>query len=192
MPMVQHVLLENRLLLFGVWMLVQLALIGVWSWRRSRTANRGVWVGLIALPVLLALSTVVVTQREQLIALCRKLAVHVERGEVRQIAEHLNAKFESGDLDREAFVERLEPALKRFNISNLYLSRFEFDFDDADHVAVELSATCNVRTADAFFGRVLSRWRVKFVRRAGEWYLTSVEVIPTPLSPVRDVRDWIR
>lgn len=190
--MIRHVLLENRLLLFGIWVLLQFVLIGVWSWRRTRAANRGVWIGLIALPVLLLLSTVIVTQREQITALCRKLTGHVERGEVRQIADHLDTPFEAAELDRNAFIERIEPALKRFGITNLRLSRFEFTFTGDDKATVELSATCNVRTADAFFDRVPSRWRLNLVRRAGDWYLTSVEAIPTPLSPVRNLRDWIR
>jgi len=190
--MIQHVLLENRLLLFAAWVLLQLTLIGVWSWRRTQTANRGVWIGLIALPVLLLMSTVVVTQREQITILCRTLARHVERGEVPEIADHLDTEFEAADLDRAGFVQRLEPALKRFGIRNLRLSRFEFTFPRNDEATVELSATCNVRTADAFFDRVPSRWRLTFIRRARDWYLTSIEAVPSPLSPVRNVRDWIR
>lgn len=190
--MIQHILLENRVLLFGVWAAVQFAVIGVWSWRRTRVANRGVWIGLIALPALLLLSTVIVTQREQIPALCRKLAGHVERGEVRQIADHLDTQFEAAELDRDAFVERMEPALERFGISNLRLSRFEFTFAGDDEATVDLSATCNVRTADAFYDRVPSRWRLKLIHRGGDWHLTSIEAIPTPRSPVRNVGDWIR
>jgi len=190
--MFQHVLLENRLLLFIAWVLAQFAVIGVWSWRRTRAANRGVWICLVALPVLLLVSTLVVTEREQITALCRKLARHVERGEARQIADHLDGQFEAAELDRAGFVERLEPALMRFGIRALRLSRFEFTFAGDDEATVELSATCNVRTADAFFDGVPSRWRLKFIRRAGDWFLISIEAIPSPLSPVRNVRDWIR
>ncbi len=190
--MIQHVLLESRLLLFGAWVAVQFAVMGVWSWRRTQGASRGVWIGLVALPVLLLLSTVVVTQREQITALCRKLTGHVERGETRQIADHLHTQFEAAELDRDAFVERMEPALKRFDIDNLRLSRFDFTFAGDDEATVELSATCNVRTTDAFFDRVPSRWRLMLVHRAGEWYVISIEAIPTPLSPVRNLRDWIR
>jgi len=190
--MIQNVLLENRLLLFGVWMLAQLALISVWSWRRTRAANRAVWVGLLALPVLLLLSTVIVTQRERIMSLCRSMARDVERGDIAPIADRLDPQFQAAALDREVFLEHLEPALARFGVGKVRLSRFRFTFPERDTATAEFTAVCNVRTADAFFDRVLSRWRVRFVRRRGNWYLTSVEALPTPLSPVRNLRDWIR
>ena len=30
------------------------------------------------------------------------------------------------------------------------------------------------------------------IHRAGEWYVISIEAMPAPLSPIRNVRDWIR
>jgi len=190
--MLQHVLLESRLLLFGAWMALQLVVIGVWSWRRTRAANRAVWAGLIALPLLMLVSTLVETGREQLIATCRSLARNVERGEVWAIKSRLAPGFEAAQLDRAAFGERLEPALQRYAVGNVRLSRFGFAFDADDRATVALSASCNVRTADRFMNRVLTRWRVRFIRAGDEWLITSLEAVPTPFSPVRHLRDWIR
>jgi hypothetical protein len=134
----------------------------------------------------------VVTTRERLVELCHTLAGHVEQAEVEPIVARLASDFEAADLDRAGFVERLRPALQRYEIGNVRLSRFQFAFPDRDRAILELTASCKVRSADRFIDRVLTRWRITFVRRQDEWLLLSLEAIPTPFSPVRHLRDWIR
>lgn len=190
--MLQHIFLESRVLLFGVWIVVQLVLIAIWSSRRTRAASRAVWIGLVALPTLMLVSTVVHTEREKLMALCRTLARHIQHGEARPIESRLADDFSAAGLDRDAFIERLEPALERFGLDNIRLTQFDITFDGDDRATVELSASCNVRTADRFLSQVLSRWRVVFARIHGEWQITTIEAVPTPFSPIRNLRDWIR
>jgi len=190
--MLQHIFLESRVLLFSVWIAVQLVLIGIWSWRRTRAANRAVWIGLVALPTLMLVSTVVHTGREKLMALCRTLAGQVERGEAGPIEARLADDFNAAGLDRDAFAERLESAMERYGIGNVGLSRFEIEFDGSDRATVEVTASCHIRTADRFLSQVLSRWRVVFTRDQGEWRIITIEAVPTPLSPIRNLRDWIR
>jgi len=163
--MLEHVFLESRLLLFAAWIVVQLGVIGWWSWRRTPAANRAVWAGLVALPCLMVLSTWVVTRGEQITQLCRGLAQVVEREELDTLKGFLADDFTAADMNRDEFIERVGSALSRFQISRLKLQRFAYEFDAGGNAAVEFSATCRVRSTDADFDRVPSRWRLNLRRQ---------------------------
>ncbi len=190
--MIEHILLESQLLLFAVWVMGQLSVIGLWSWRRTPATHRAVWLGLVTLPLLMLLSTAVVTRGEEISATCRTLARHVERGEIAKIGDALSGDFSAADLNRDALIERVGSAIARFKISRLRLKCFEFAFDSDNRATVEFAATCQVRTTDAYFDRVPSRWRLKLKRSHETWLITSIEAIPTSLSPVRHLSDWLR
>ena len=187
----------TTLLFEGTWLLAallvafQFLLIVIWSRRRSRLWARIVWAGFVAIPSLLVLSKLVVTPTEQIVDLCRTLARLVDEGEVDAIGRHLADEFEAAKLDRTAFLERVADGLTRYRIDNPRLRAFEVEFPrDAEGVAV-FNAVCRVRSADTML-QVPSRWRVAFRLFAGKWRVTGLEALPTPLSPVRNLRDWIR
>ena len=53
------------------------------------------------------------------------------------------------------------------------------------------NAVCGIESADAFLRQMHSRWRVTFRRSGERWEVIDIEAIPTPLSPIRDIRDWL-
>lgn len=150
-----------------------------------------VWIGLAALPLLMTLSTLVVTTREQVVAACHDLAHHVEHRERDRISAMLSDDFRAADLDRDAFVERTDAALSRFAIKQLRLKRFAFSAEADGRSTVAFSATCQVRTTDAFFDRVPSRWELGFKRGTDGWKVSSIRALPAPFSPVRRLDDWL-
>jgi hypothetical protein len=189
--MISRILFESPRLLLAILVVVQFGLICLWSWRRSRVWARVVWAGFAMIPVLLIISIAVVTPREQIIGLCRMLATRVEGGDVAGIGERLADGFEAADLGKSEFLVRVEESLTRYRVDDARLRAFEVESGGRDEATAVFDATCTVRSADSFRGRLPSRWRVTLRRPDRLWLVTKVEALPTPLSPVRDLRDWL-
>ncbi len=171
---------------------IQLALIAIWSWRRSRVWARIVWIGLAAIPMLPLVSVLVVTPREQIVGLCHDLAALVDEGDAAAIGPHLAGGFEAGGLDRVEFLERVERTLARYHVEDVRLHRFSVSFPREEEGVAVFDSACRVRSADAFLDRLTARWRVTFGSRGALWKVTKIEALPTPLSPIRAVRDCLR
>ena len=147
--------------------------------------------GFAAMATLPLLSHLIVTPRERLIRTCRELAVMVEAGDVAGIGGHLADDFEASGLDRTELLDRVENTLKRYVVENVGLHAFEVIFPRKDEGVAEFNAVCRIRSAEMPIDRLLSRWRLTFRGRGRPWQVTKIEVVPTPLSPIRNVRDWL-
>jgi len=188
---ISNLLLENAILLLVLLIAIQFVLIAIWSRMRSRTWARTVWIGFALVVALPLLSALVVTSRERVIGLCRELADLIDRGNVSAIAPHLAESFHVEHLGKSEFLERAEQRLSHYRVDNQSLRHFETVFPNDSEAEVVFDATCTVRSADRFVSRLPSRWRVRMVEEDGRWRLTEVEVLPAPLSPIRDLRDWL-
>lgn len=190
--------MATRLFLESTWGLLavlvgcQFALVSLWSWRRSRLLGRAVLVGLAIIPVLLVVSSVVVTQRERVIRLCEELADLVDRGEVTALSTYLSDDFSAGSMDASAFVDRLEDSLRRFHVDDPVLRGFEVAFADDGGCRVTFDASARIRSVDRFTDRVRSRWRVTLRRRGSTWEVSRLEALPTSFSPIRSLGDWLQ
>jgi hypothetical protein len=186
------ILFESLWMLAAVWVPLQFILIAVWSWRRSRPSARAVWVGFAALPMLMLVSSVVVTQREQIIALCEDLGGFVEDGDVDAIGKRLADACEVEDLDRDAFLSRVEDTLARYHIWDVGLGSFETTFSSDGACAVEFHATARVRSNDIPYEWFASRWRLNFRRIGDSWLVTKIKPVPTPQGNLPSLADLLR
>jgi hypothetical protein len=119
------------------------------------------------------------------------LADLVDRGDVNAIAPHLAENFRVGHFGKPEFLERAEQRLSHYRVDDPTLRHFETVFPNDGEAEVVFDAMCTVRSADHFEGRLPSRWRVRMVEGGGRWRLVEVEALPTQLSPIRDLRDWL-
>ena len=110
---------------------------------------------------------------------------------VNAIAPHLAEGFHVGRVGKSEFLERVEQQLTRYRVDDPSLRHFETVFPGDGGAEVVFDATCAVRSADEFVNRLPSRWRVRMVEEGGRWRVVEVEVLPAPLSPLRDLHDWL-
>ncbi len=192
MAVISTLLFENVWLLLVTLVAIQFTLIAFWSWRRTRRSARAVWAGFAAVPVLLLLSIVVVTPRERIIGLCRDLAVMVDEGNVVAIREHLAEDFEAAGMNRDEFLDRVEQTLTLYHVDDARLRGFDITLSRNVEAVAVFNAVCRVRSVDAFLDRLISRWRLTFSGAGRIWRITRIETIPTPFSPIHDLRDWLR
>lgn len=190
--MISKLLFESPWLLLILLVAVQFGLIATWSRRRTHRWTRAVWSSFAAMPALLLLSALVVTPRERVIGLCRGLAAMVEAGDVATIGQHLAGDFEAAGFSRLGFLDRIEQSLARYDVNEARLRSFQVTFPRRNEAVAVFNATCRVRSVDAFFDRLASRWRLTLRDDGRLWRVTRVEALPTALSPIRDVRDCFR
>ena len=144
------------------------------------------------MPLLITISISVVTPGEQIITICRELAHAVEQADVAGMDRRLDDDFEAVDLNRGAFVDRVERTLTRWHVQDARLYRFSVTFPQPERGVVEFNTSCFIDALDVTHQRLLSRWRVTFKQSGRAWLVTRIEVVPTPLSPIRDLRDVLR
>jgi len=190
--MITRILLESHWLLLFTWLPVQFVIIAVWSRRRTRLTARIVWIGFAALPVLAIVARLVVTRREQVIGACHELATYVRKANLPALERRIAPDFETDDLDREAFLARLEQTLDRYRVVDVSLRAFEVTFSDQERAEAEFHATAYVQSANLPYDRLSSRWRLTFRRAGDRWLLTALE--PRPVGPLdlRRLQDWLR
>jgi len=192
MRMISTLLFENLWALAALLVAVETVLIVVWARRRTRASVRAAWVGFAMIPASLTLSILIETPRERVIAFCWELARAVDEGEVNSIAEHFADDFQTDGFDRSAFVDRLEQTLTRFRVDQPRLRDFEVAFPTDESAVVTLTATCRIRSIDAVFDHLPSRWRLTLRRDRDSWLVVKIESIPILPLNLRDLRDWLR
>jgi len=190
--MISRILFESLWLLVITWTVVQFILIAVWSWRRSPRSARVVWAGFIALPLMIVVSSLLVTNRETLIAICTELGAAVERGDVRAIGSRLHEECYAEGLDREEFLRRAEQTLIRYRINDVQLRRFEVTFPEENVGIVEFTAIAHVRSADIPYEFFTSRWRLTFRKSADSWLAARIEALPSPQAGRPGLVDMLR
>ncbi len=190
--MISRLLFESPWLLLIILALIQIGILTIWWWRRDGSWTRAVWVGFAALPTLLALSLVVVTPTERIVHLCRELASMVDSGDVTGIGRHVADDFEAADFGKSEFLQRAGNTLKRFQVDNARLRAFEVEFPAHDQGLAVFNAVCRIRSTDFVTDWMLSRWRVTFRYNGTAWKVTRIEALPTPFSPIRNVRECLQ
>lgn len=156
------------------WVGVQFVLIALWSWRRSGRCARAVWGGFAVLPLLLVVSSLLVTDRERIILLCEQLAEDVEAHDVAAIDRRLAEDFRIDGHDRTEFLDRLEGTLSRYRVWDVKLRSFQVSFPRPDVATATFHATARVRSEDLLYEWIAASWKLTFVRRGESWLVTGI------------------
>ena len=183
--------LERAWLLGGYLVVLQFLLIVIWSRWRTRLWTQAVWCGFVVLVGAPLLSLAVTTPRERIINLCQSLAQLIDDGDPLGMESLLSKDFRAGELDAVSFLEKVEVSLTRYRVDHPRLGRFQVAFPDSVNATVLFDVHCAVRSVDTYLDHVFSRWKLTFHRDAGTWRVTHLEAVPTPLSPVRRLGDWL-
>ncbi len=191
-PMISRLLFERWWLLCAAAVVIELILFAVWTRRRSEFAARAAWIALVATVVLPTVSHLVVTPRERIEKLCRDLASMVDAGDVSSIRRHLAEDFSAAGLGRDELLPRMAKTLTEYRVDHARLSRMNVTFPREGEAVATLNAVCTIRSPDVYVSRLLSRWRLSLREEADGWRIVSLKAVPTPLSPIRNLRDCLR
>ena len=190
--MMARFFLERWWLLCGVLVVVELVCFAAWTRRRTTPAARATWISLAAVVVLPLVSHWVATQRERIERLCRDMAHMIDVGDVQSLAIYLGDDFEAAGLDRDEFLSRVARALTRYRVDRPSLHRMSVTFPRSGEAVAVFDAVCSVRSQQNYLDRLFSRWQVSLVRAESGWRVVTIKAIPSPLSPIRNLRDFLR
>lgn len=186
--MVESLLFEKPITLAALWGAVVLVSLVVWRQRRTRGSSRWFVGVLLAWPILIGVSLLVVTSRERIVRICHNMARSVQAGDAAAIAAHMDDVLDAEGLDRDAFMQHVERTLERMKFENLRLRQVEVTFDDPVTGTALFNAVCGVRSTEINHPHIISRWRVTFKLRDRDWLVILIEAVPTPFSPIRSLR----
>lgn len=187
----QSLLFESPITLLIVLIVVQFCIVAIWSRLRSRRSAQIMWIGFLAIPVLMTLSWFVKTPREKIIRICHEMAEAVENGRATEVGGFLDESIRFGQWDKDALIEQLSSLLSKYRIHAPSLSGFEF-IEQADRLTVEFAVTCGVSSVDGDYGSLPTRWRLTF-RDSGESYaVTAIETVPVPPLFARNLEELTR
>jgi hypothetical protein len=188
----------TRLFLESPWRLgalgvaVQFGLICLWSVRRTTGTRWAVRCGFAAGPLLLAVSILVTTPRERVMAECRMLARAVDDGDMARLSAGFDDRFEAAGMDRQEFISRLERVLSRARVDDVRLTGISVEIRAPDLAVAEFNASGRPRSEQAYYGWLTSRWRVTFRRSEERWRVTTLESVPVPPLNIRDLHGWLK
>lgn len=163
-----------------------------WAVVGTRAAARDAWVTLGLAIGLLVLNVAIVTPRERITAICHELAAAAEAGDVQVIRGYVADSFTAAGVDRAAFMDQVESTLTRYHLEEAKVWSLDVVIGPSDTATAEFFGGARVIAADAFLDQVFARWRLTFVRTAAGWRVSRVEVLPTPLSPIRSLDQVLR
>ncbi|MCH8966598.1 MAG: hypothetical protein IID43_02885 [Planctomycetes bacterium] len=189
---ITRVLLESIGSLAAILGIGQCVLIALWAWRRGRRLARSVWIGFGVIPALLALSLLVVTPRERIIAVYEALSEAVVKEDVVAIGSHLSTDLEAGRLDREGFLESVERTLNRYRVQTPMLHRFEVTFQEDGAGVALFNSRAQVESDHEAYGWLPLRWRLTFRRANRTWRVARIETLPIAPYYIKDVHALIR
>lgn len=127
---------------------------------------------------MLLTSYLVETDREQIMRICRELAVGFEAKDDLVFRRYLTAEF----LERADLIDALHSSWERMAIHHPRLSQFKIGFRSDHESVVEFKASCRYESRDFNHPRVVTEWRL-ILRTSGRgWRVQEVE--PIPIAPL--------
>ncbi len=183
---VRSILFESPLKLILVLLVVEFVFLQVWSRRRTRRTGWLAVGGLIAIPLLLAVQYLVVTEHERITRVCETLADAVGDGDALAFARHIAVDFsvERGERhwDKAELMEDFQRVLTRWDVQEERLSGFEIEVRDHSAVA-SFRASCRLISTDLMVPYHVSYWRLAFAKRDGAWRVTHVQRVSSDREP---------
>lgn len=143
----------------------------------------------LLLPILQA---VVVTHREQVEQVCQTLVGATQNGDMAEIARNVSPKFQSGEIDRDRFLDGVENALTQTKVENANLRNVEIEIHDDGSATARFTVTCRLATRETLLPNQVSAWTVRFEQVDGKWLMIEANPRPTPLFPFNRLDDLLR
>ena len=146
---------------------------GIWYRTRARAAARVLLAGLVLAPLLFAIQWLVVTDREAIEQVTRRLSKAVEHRDIDAVIELFDpgAAFDGG-FDRGRFKEHLVHLLDKYTIKNPSVFGFVVEVDGT-RGTVRCAARCDIEST-VWNGPVPSNWELEFSRIDDHWLITNL------------------
>lgn len=143
--------------------------------RRRLTARsrRGIWLTVAVGALLVAVQTLVHTDRERLTEAVQAMARAVDEGDMDAFSRYVAPELTWRGGGRREFLDDVTSRLTTTQIDGARLSQVRASVT-GDTATVSFTAVCDLRNGRGDQDRVVSFWRLGFVRTAGRWLMNAV------------------
>ena len=185
MESLKTALFEDPLYLYLVLAVAELALVFLWQAGKTRRRAAAMAIPVVLAGAVFVAEAVVVTDREQLTAALREIALDARaRGnaasDFQVLATYLDESVQvdlgshgGKNLDRKRLLEAGRAAAKRFNVRRVELVRPDVQ-TDGQQATVSFGTIVFYAHKDFGEGRASIRWRLYWARRQGAWRIVRI------------------
>lgn len=168
---------EDATLLYIVLAVAFLVLAGLWYERRSPLVLRLLLVPPILAAAVFGLERFVVTDREQILQISRRVIDDVRDGKPADILQYLDDGFivqlHGRTLSRQDVTEAVEFERKNHGVHDISLGNMKLEVA-GERALMNASTTVDFR-AEGFEGIVILQWELSWVKRQGGWKIRTVK-----------------
>lgn len=121
---------------------------------------------------------------------CASMVQAIEDGDVRAIGGHTSASFNSADMGKAEFLDRVEAGLNGSEFEDASVTVENIEIENGRSVVV-LRVKCTM-ISNQYEGPMPSKWRIEFARSGDHWLMIGVQPIRVGSYEFNDIRDIIR
>ena len=181
----QALLFERPAYLIPAVVLAELVLLLIWRRWPTPATRQAARLGLILFPLMIVVQSLVTTDRERIVLVCRQLASAVEDADTDRLADYLSdgstAQSAQGTaLNKAALRARLSQLLSKYHIEELRLRDIDVELDEST-VRVRFRAICRVVARSAIYPRMVTSWLLHLESVDQGWRVSRVQQIRSPV-----------
>jgi len=184
MDTVKSLLFENPMYLYIALAAVEVVLLFLWWDRRAEKNGRKYLLALAVPPVLglalLVVSTLVVTDREQIVNAAQEIAADLNAGHGASLKTHLDEKFVCRfaglPVTRDMVLALIESQKKHYAIGNVEITSSTVEIESGDYATMHMTTHMTGRDRDlnmGVSGRV--QFVLKWIKRDNGWKILECE-----------------
>jgi hypothetical protein len=165
---------EDPLYVYIALVFAELVLAAIWYERRSRRWAMLLLAPVVAAGAVFAVSTLVVTDREQILAAAARIARDLEGGSVAAAQEYLDDEYRGVGMDKQGALALGRTAIQTYHIRSIRFTRMNVEV--ASRRARMRAATIIEIAAREFgSGQAPLVWEVRWIKRKAGWRIIDVE-----------------
>jgi hypothetical protein len=142
--------------------------------RLTRGSRRGIWIMLAVCAFLAILQRVVVTDQEAIELMVRAMAKTVKEGDATTFGTHVDEGFRAGTADKQSLMAVFNQRLTEWRIDAARVTILSVEVQ-GDSAVVRFRVFCDLRSERQSEDNVMTYWKIRCVRDAGEWKMQGVE-----------------
>ncbi|MCH7700262.1 MAG: nuclear transport factor 2 family protein [Planctomycetes bacterium] len=182
----QALLFERPAYLIPAVVLAELVLLLIWRRWPTPATRQAARLGLILFPLMIVVQSLVTTDRERIVLVCRQLASAVEDADTDRLADYLSDDIiaqsaQETALNKAALLARLSDMLNKYHVEELRLRDIDVEFGESI-VRVRFRAICRVVAKSSIYPRIVTLWLLRLESVDQGWRVSHIQQLRSPIT----------
>ena len=173
METLQKVFFESPLPIYLTLVFAEIALAAVWHERRGRRAKLAMLIPPVLAVIVFSASTLIVTDREQIIRAAKTIAREVEVGRIDALSELVDEDYSGFGDDKAGAIGATELAMGVYRVSRVRFTKLQVEVEGGE-AAMHAATVIEFGAARYGSGRTGVIFDVRWIRRPEGWRIIHV------------------